>query len=261
MNYYQFHVGDYTLRTAHLEPLEDLAYRRLLDLYYLNEKPLQGTPEMLARVIRLRSYAAEVKAVLEEFFAETDEGWRHHHCDEVIAKYQARAAQAATNGKAGGRPRKSKPKPEGNQEKTQSVSVGLQTVTGSKTNQEPITNNQEPEDQKLVGAAPASPKARATRLPADWTLPDDLREWALAERPELSGEIDRIAASFKDYWCAKSGKDATKVDWSATWRNWVRNQKAPAVVRPFTGHPRHNGLNEIDHTIGLIDRGDGTYDF
>ncbi|RPP48164.1 hypothetical protein IPC1156_32430, partial [Pseudomonas aeruginosa] len=38
MNFYPFHPGDYMLRTAHLEPLEDLAYRRLLDLYYVGEK-------------------------------------------------------------------------------------------------------------------------------------------------------------------------------------------------------------------------------
>ena len=37
MNYYPFHLGDYAARTAHLEPMEDLAYRRLLDLYYLGE--------------------------------------------------------------------------------------------------------------------------------------------------------------------------------------------------------------------------------
>jgi len=27
---------------------------------------------------------------------------------------------------------------------------------------------------------------------------------------------------FRDYWLAKSGRDATKVDWNATWKNWLR---------------------------------------
>ena len=35
MNYYPFHVGDYIAHTAHLHPLEDIAYRRMLDLYYM----------------------------------------------------------------------------------------------------------------------------------------------------------------------------------------------------------------------------------
>ncbi|TXH13476.1 MAG: DUF1376 domain-containing protein, partial [Hyphomicrobiaceae bacterium] len=40
MHHYPFHPGDYMLDTAHLEPMEDLAYRRLLDFYYSSEKPI-----------------------------------------------------------------------------------------------------------------------------------------------------------------------------------------------------------------------------
>lgn len=88
MNFYPFHVGDYTLRTAHLDPMEDLAYRRLLDLYYVNETAIAGDAASIARLIRMRSSAAEVAVVLGEFFEETPEGWRHSHCDDVIAQYQ-----------------------------------------------------------------------------------------------------------------------------------------------------------------------------
>jgi hypothetical protein len=31
------------------------------------------------------------------------------------------------------------------------------------------------------------------------------------------------AAKFRDYWVSKSGRDAAKLDWEATWRNWIRN--------------------------------------
>lgn len=34
----------------------------------------------------------------------------------------------------------------------------------------------------------------------------------------------RILDDFADYWTAKAGKDATKVDWLATWRGWVRRE-------------------------------------
>ena len=40
MNYYNFHIGDYARRTRHLSVIEDLFYRRLLDLYYTTEAPL-----------------------------------------------------------------------------------------------------------------------------------------------------------------------------------------------------------------------------
>ena len=42
MNYYPFHIGDYASHTRHLTLMEDLAYRRLLDLYYLHERPLNA---------------------------------------------------------------------------------------------------------------------------------------------------------------------------------------------------------------------------
>ncbi|MCA1440457.1 hypothetical protein I6F07_09570 [Ensifer sp. IC4062] len=37
---------------------------------------------------------------------------------------------------------------------------------------------------------------------------------------------------FRDYWCAKAGREATKLDWQATWRNWIRNAGRP---RAFGG--------------------------
>lgn len=170
MNFYPFHVGDYTLRTAHLDLLEDLAYRRLLDLYYTNESPISGTAESIARLIRMKSNHAEVAVVLGEFFKETPEGWRHAHCDEVIAQYQAKAKTAAENGKRGGRPKKqTKPEEiqqsnqtetENNSEKnpeiTQSVILANPEKSESKTNQEPITNNQEPVLKDHVDPVPES---------------------------------------------------------------------------------------------------------
>ena len=40
MHYYQFNIGDYAKATRHLTNDEDLAYRRLIELYYDTEKPL-----------------------------------------------------------------------------------------------------------------------------------------------------------------------------------------------------------------------------
>ena len=91
MNYYPFHLGDYATHTAHLEPMEDLAYRRMLDLYYRTESPLPQDPTEVARLIRLRDHAAAVRDVLTEFFDATPDGWRHKRCDSEIAKYKAMA--------------------------------------------------------------------------------------------------------------------------------------------------------------------------
>jgi hypothetical protein len=58
-------------------------------------------------------------------------------------------------------------------------------------------------------------------------LPKAWGEWALAEFPPWTEDKVRIeAAKFRDHWTAKSGRDATKHDWFATWRNWCRSDIA-----------------------------------
>jgi uncharacterized protein YdaU (DUF1376 family) len=105
VNYYTFHIGDYVSRTRHLSPIEDLAYRRLLDLYYQREGPLLGNAAALSRLIALTEHEAAVAAVLSEFFAETAKGWRQKRCDEEIARYNDVCRRNRSNGKLGGRPK------------------------------------------------------------------------------------------------------------------------------------------------------------
>ena len=68
MHYYQFNIGDYASHTSRLSPIEDLAYRRLLDLYYLNEQPLNGCSTDVAREIGLVGHLLSVEYVLSKFF-------------------------------------------------------------------------------------------------------------------------------------------------------------------------------------------------
>jgi len=63
------------------------------------------------------------------------------------------------------------------------------------------------------------------RLSKDFYLPRDWGEWAVSEGwPEDAVRTE--AMKFKDYWISKSGRDAIKLDWLPTWRNWMRNSKS-----------------------------------
>lgn len=76
------------------------------------------------------------------------------------------------------------------------------------------------------------PSTRGARLPSTWVLP---RSWGLeAQRlcPGLTVErIREIAEEFRDYWVALPGSKACKLDWEATWRNWVRKEGRNAMPR------------------------------
>lgn len=108
MNYYPFHLGDYATHTAHLDMLEDLAYRRLLDLYYLRESPIPSDVQEAARLIRMRQQVEYVEAVLREFFEPTEDGWRHGRCDEELARMQDKQAKARASAEASVRARQAK---------------------------------------------------------------------------------------------------------------------------------------------------------
>ena len=87
MHYYSFHIGDYAAHTRHLSLIEDLAYRRLLDLYYMHEKPIVA--DTAARLIGMREHGHDVLCVLVEFFEETEDGYINKRADNEIASFKA----------------------------------------------------------------------------------------------------------------------------------------------------------------------------
>ena len=77
--------------------------------------------------------------------------------------------------------------------------------------------------------ASSRPRKRATRLNEDFTVTPEMRLWASTKAPDA--DLTTETEKFINYWVAKSGKDATKLDWNATWRNWILNAKT-AQARP-----------------------------
>ena len=140
MHYYSFNIGDYRKDTVHLSPIEHYIYRTLIDMYYLSEEPIPKETHWVMRRLNLGSQEEEMalKNVLNDFFYDADDGFRHERIDAEIEKYQANAEKNRKNGKKGGRPPKNKPK------ETQSVSDGLPDESKQNPNQEPLTINQEP---------------------------------------------------------------------------------------------------------------------
>ena len=101
MHFYSFNIGDYISHTKHLSDMEDLAYRRLLDLYYLHERTLNEDVSLVARKINMKDNVPEVRVVLEEFFKlEVGKGWINPRADEEIQKYQGKIQSAIRAGKA-----------------------------------------------------------------------------------------------------------------------------------------------------------------
>jgi len=67
---------------------------------------------------------------------------------------------------------------------------------------------------------PHTIKGRGTRLSPTWKPSQTDAAFAVGRgmRPE---SVQVEAEKFRNYWIAKAGANATKRDWSATWRNWI----------------------------------------
>ena len=68
-------------------------------------------------------------------------------------------------------------------------------------------------------------KTLGKRLASDFSFPLEWEQFCQQTRPELSPV--KTFDQFKDYWIAQAGQKGVKLDWFATWRNWVRSTNAP----------------------------------
>lgn len=100
--------------------------------------------------------------------------------------------------------------------------VQITTERGARVSPNPSSIHQVTE--KHTGAD-APPAGRGARLPPDWAPSPELDVWALS-RPGITADVlANETAKFIDYWRAVPGSKGVKLDWSATFRNWIRNVK------------------------------------
>jgi uncharacterized protein YdaU (DUF1376 family) len=162
MHYYLFNIGDYQSHTGHLEPLEDIAYRRMLDWCYLHEKPLPADPADIGRLIRMRDHLATIRDVLNEFFEQTEQGWWHQRIEAEIGHYRSKVEQASKAGKASAERRAIARSNDESNGRSTDRSTDVQPTK----NQEPITKNQREEaNASLSGTAfPPCPQQEILNL-------------------------------------------------------------------------------------------------
>ncbi len=148
VNFYPHHIGDYMTATSHLSWLEDCAYRRLLDTYYVREQCLPADVAQVCRLVRAvsKDERKAVETVLNEFFKLGAKGWEHGRCEREIEKARVSAERARVNGKRGGRPKQQKPT--ANPEITQPVISGLAKETHNEPN--PKAPNPKPNTNSSV---------------------------------------------------------------------------------------------------------------
>jgi hypothetical protein len=102
-------------------------------------------------------------------------------------------------------------------------------------------------------ASSSGPAKRGKRIPADFAVTPDMVAWARANCPTVDGQRETL--KFINYYKAKTGKDATKLDWVATWRNWMLNaaDRAPQG-KPTTSDKMRDTL-ELGRRLKAVQNG------
>ena len=210
MHLYPFHIGDYISHTKHLTLLEDLAFRRLLDHYYLHEEPIRQRE--IARQIGMREHEQEVLSVLEEFFVSTEDGYVNPRADREIAKYKG----LKDAGKRGAEKRWKQAEsttydspPMATPMATQWPPIATPIAT---KNQEPRTNNQEPINTILVEDKPST----IAECPHEKIL--DLWKQVLPEMPQ----------HLRSQWNA-ARQQALRVRWRNVWTTETMQSEEEAL--------------------------------
>ena len=220
----QLYVADYLADTQHLTTEQHGAYLLLLMTMWRNAGSLPNDEKKLARIAhvslkRWHIIAGDVMA----FFDISDGRITQKRLSEELQKAVSKSEKRKTSGSLGGKAKSLK----NNEQGLANASVLLK-------------HSSEPDIRNIKKDTNVSQK-KGCRLPDDFQ-PD----FSFATNEGFSeAEARTLFESFKDYWTAKTGKDATKRDWQATWRNWVRspyNRK----LRGFN----HAGTNTDSRSTG-----------
>ena len=233
MNYYEHHLGDFARDTLHLSMLEEGAYRRLLDAYYIRERALPGDVRECCKLARATAKAERdaVAYVLREFFQLRDDGLHHQtRADAEIARFQDKQAKARASAEKRWAHTERNANASPNAMRTHSEGTANGDANGM--HRAPVPSPQTPNTNTPPSAShlapPCKPATTGTRLPPGWTPPDSDAELALS-LGFANGRAEAELAKFRDYWAARPGAGGRKLDWPATWRNWLRKA---AETRP-----------------------------
>ncbi len=214
MNYYEHHIGDYDADTAHLSWVEDMAYTRLIRLYYRKELPVPSDVGEACRLVRAvtREQKQAVESVLKEFFRLASDGWHQKRCDADVERYQKKAERNREVGKLGGRPRKVE-----TQVEPTNNPGGLFLEPKQNPHQTPDTRHQEEKEPRKRVPAPERPADVSDQVWSDWL---QLRKGkrapvtatVLAEAIAEAGKAGMSVERFLTVWCAR-GSQGLEAAW------------------------------------------------
>lgn len=239
------YVSDYLADTMHLSTAEHGAYLLLIMHYWRTGDGLTVDDAQLARISRCTSKNwQKMKPAILSFFVLIDGKYRHKRIDRQLSIAIERYQLQIDRGKSGAAKRWAKSL------KNKDAAMLRPSFQNASSIKQAMLKNSQPEPEPYLidksisieaqtSFAPTQNarfdenisckiKVRGSRWPDGAIVPDDwLKSGELARLKSQLPAIDlrSEALKFANYWAAKSGGGATKIDWQRTWINWALNAR------------------------------------
>ncbi len=239
--YYKAYPRDFFEGTVGMDFEVKAAYRLLLDLIYMHGGQLTDDPRFIAGHLgcSVKRWNALRKSMIDGGKVTVSDGYLGNlRADKEIDSLKSMQTKQRENAS---KPRKNNDIDEPRQSQNQAIQ-----------NQNHI--------EKEEANASSKKSDRGSRLPSGWSLSDEYREAAKA-----MGASEHLIASeaekFRDFWIAKPGKDGVKLDWLATWRNWVRTALSNPRNKPadMSEARRRAAAEEADRHRAAVEVGKQNY--
>ncbi len=247
MHYYTFYAKDYASKASFLEPMEDLAYRRMLDLYYLTEQPLPESVDEIALLIRMRSHSDCIAVVLRYFFELTASGYINKKVETILSEYHAKSVKAKASADA----RWAKVKDEKNKKPIKNIKLAqvcdndanaLRTECEMDANYKPITINQELLTNNITLDKPKKNSVIKKFNPKEMDLPSnvdyklwcefiDMRSDINKKLPERSAKMILSELESFGVTANESLANAIKATWLKPYAVYQNNYQQPQNTR------------------------------
>jgi len=203
--YFPMYPSDFEAKTSHLSIAEDGAYNRLLRICWMTPGCTMPADEdwvmRRARAVDDGEQSA-MRAVLAEFF--TIKNGRYSNGKLLRIWHEANDAHEKRKnaGSMGGKAK----------------SLKTQKPVSSNAVAKPKQPEPEPELDKEKEETNVSSKKRGIRLPDDWKPNLEFTQGEGVDDTQALREAEKM----RDYFNAQPGQKGVKLDWDATYRNWIR---------------------------------------
>jgi len=224
------HIGAYHADTTHLTRDQHGAYLLLLMAYWRRGGALPADDARLAAIVKATPAEwRKLKPIMAEFFREREGAWHQKRADEELTRAVSITDARALAGRVGGIASAAK----------RQANAQANVKQSTEQNPTPIPLPQQEDTSSLRSDVGRASQKRGRRWGSEETIP---REWvheAHEKRKEMNLcwiDLAYEATRFQNYWAAKAGGSAVKIDWRKTWLNWATDKEKTGNGKRTNAH-------------------------